>query len=342
MNKKNQDQERSDNLQSRILSDVLRGELKGEPVSWNHYQAKFPNRMAAMDAAYQSRKIEMVNDGKCALCFNGLVLLKTKEAKALLADGQKVFNFMRTHYRKEILAPISLRVMSSQLKLPPERSAVVVRMLNRDSGVSIGADSQPVTVDSNISASNAFLREKSFRKIVKSRRDLLLTPSQSSNAFPSNIFPSSHSFDLCGTTIERLGSEEVINEWGNCKDRIRKDSSGAIGAAKNLLESSCKQILQRRAIKYTDATHLPGLYSIVTKQIQLDPSKEAHGALRTILGGCATVVNGLAELRNTLGDGHGKAPGSGKPSQRHARLAVTLAGAVAAFLLETDDGRERP
>lgn len=53
-----------------------------------------------------------------------------------------------------------------------------------------------------------------------------------------------------------------------------------------------------------------------------------------ILSGLVNVVDGLAEMRNQMGDAHGQGrPVS--PWARHAALAVNSAGAVAAFLLET-------
>ena len=48
------------------------------------------------------------------------------------------------------------------------------------------------------------------------------------------------------------------------------------------------------------------------------------------------LVNGLGTLRNRLSDSHGrggKIPV--KPSQRHVSLAVNMAGALAAFIVET-------
>ena len=56
---------------------------------------------------------------------------------------------------------------------------------------------------------------------------------------------------------------------------------------------------------------------------------------RQILGGVTAVVEGLGALRNRLSDAHGKGPKPARPSDRHAQLAVNLAGALATFLIET-------
>src|SRR5205823_4686712 len=134
----------------------------------------------------------------------------------------------------------------------------------------------------------------------------------------------------------------VLRVWEKCLDRVNVDPEGAITSAKSLVEGVCKQVLDGCEVPYTNSTDLPRLYGLVTEQLELDPGREPNDTLRKILSGCVTTVNGLAALRNLHGDSHGKAPGSGRPAQRHARLAVTLASAFAAFLLETDEGRKRP
>ncbi len=52
-----------------------------------------------------------------------------------------------------------------------------------------------------------------------------------------------------------------------------------------------------------------------------------------------SVANGLAAMRNTFGDAHGKGPKAYKPSARHADLAINLAGTIATFLMATYEQR---
>ncbi len=54
------------------------------------------------------------------------------------------------------------------------------------------------------------------------------------------------------------------------------------------------------------------------------------------------LVNGLGTLRNRLSDAHaqgGKAPV--RPSERHAKLAVNMAGAMAKLMVETYQEQKR-
>src|SRR5947209_5042830 len=58
------------------------------------------------------------------------------------------------------------------------------------------------------------------------------------------------------------------------------------------------------------------------------------------LNNLATISQGLAELRNPFGTGHGKDAGSRGLNKRHARLAVGAATTLGVFLFETH--QERP
>jgi hypothetical protein len=62
---------------------------------------------------------------------------------------------------------------------------------------------------------------------------------------------------------------------------------------------------------------------------------------KQILGGCATVVNSLAGIRNKLSDAHGKGKLAARAAPRHAELAVNLAGSVCAFLVATWEERKK-
>jgi hypothetical protein len=46
-------------------------------------------------------------------------------------------------------------------------------------------------------------------------------------------------------------------------------------------------------------------------------------------------VEGLGAIRNKLSDAHGTGKNSFKPKERHAELAVNLAGTMSMFLIKT-------
>jgi len=124
--------------------------------------------------------------------------------------------------------------------------------------------------------------------------------------------------------------------WSRAIERKRDDPEGAITAARTLVETVCKHILDELNVAYdSDKVGLHELYKLVAAELNLSPSQHTEEIFRQILGGCAAIVSGLGALRNRLGDAHGKGKRPVKPAPRHAELAVNLAGTLALFLITT-------
>jgi hypothetical protein len=121
---------------------------------------------------------------------------------------------------------------------------------------------------------------------------------------------------------------------------ILKDPAAAIGAAKELVESTLKFILRDFGVEFDErAASLTDLYKLVAEELRLTresvpASAKGSRASHRILQNLATAVQSLAELRNELGIGHGRTTPS-PALARHARLAANSARAVVEFLLET-------
>jgi hypothetical protein len=139
--------------------------------------------------------------------------------------------------------------------------------------------------------------------------------------------------------LKRFSAESVHIVWAKALDRRQTDPEGAITAARTLLETICKHILDERGIEYTHKMDLPQLYHFVSIELSLSPSQYTEDVFKQILGGCSSIVNGLGTLRNRLGDAHGQGKNPIRPAARHAELAVNLAGSVALFLVETWESR---
>lgn len=136
-------------------------------------------------------------------------------------------------------------------------------------------------------------------------------------------------------TLDALSSDAVKLAWSKALDRCATDPEGAITAARTLLESVCKHLLEEYGAVYSDTEDLPGLYRLTTAQLHLAPDQHADKLIRGILGSCTNVVGSLGSLRNMTSDAHGGGRRRMRPAVRHARLAVDLAGAVVAFLVST-------
>ena len=136
------------------------------------------------------------------------------------------------------------------------------------------------------------------------------------------------------------GTATSIGEaWARIQVRREADPEGAITLARSLLEGTCKDLLQKLKKPYSDKDDLPRLYGLVAEAMSLGPQSHKEEVFKQILGGCMSVVNGLAALRNSFGDAHGKAANTPKPTARHADLAINLAGTLATFLMATYEER---
>ena len=101
----------------------------------------------------------------------------------------------------------------------------------------------------------------------------------------------------------------------------------------------CKHVLGETGTDYEDSADLPALYKAVATKPKIAPGQHTEDAFKRILGGAASVVEGLGSLRNKIGDAHGHGKKAVRPSTRHAQLAVNLAGAMATFIVETRNER---
>jgi hypothetical protein len=125
---------------------------------------------------------------------------------------------------------------------------------------------------------------------------------------------------------------------------VINDPSLAIGTAKELVETCCKTILSSRGVAFTNSMDIPKLVKLTVKELELTPSDipnkaKAADTIKQLLSNLATITQGIAELRNHYGTGHGKAAETKGLQPRHAKLAVGAASTLAVFLMETHVGR---
>lgn len=135
--------------------------------------------------------------------------------------------------------------------------------------------------------------------------------------------------------LKSINEVYIKQEWDKALKRKTTDPEGAITTSRTLIETVCKHILENKKIEYSDNLDLPKLYKLTAKQLNLAPDQHTEKIFKQILNGCQSVVEGLGGIRNKLSDSHGKGIAKTKPSERHAELAVNLAGAMTLFLFES-------
>lgn len=171
------------------------------------------------------------------------------------------------------------------------------------------------------------------RQFVREEFSPLLDMLERGTAFADTLITDGiGSFDAAG----------VMDAWNKALARRDTDPAGAITAARTLLETVCKHLLEDAEGNpdYSQNDDLPKLYRKASERLNIAPSQHSEDAFKRILGSAASVVEGLGTLRNKIGDAH--ASGGRKPvkvAPRHAALAVNLAGSMALFLIETASAR---
>lgn len=135
--------------------------------------------------------------------------------------------------------------------------------------------------------------------------------------------------------LEAFDSYHVHAAWQKALDRRLTDPEGAITAARMLLETVCKHILDDASVLYPGDADLPKLWALAAEKLNLAPHQHQEGVFKAILGNCQSVVNNLGFIRNKIGDAHGQGRRPVKAKARHAELAVNLAGTMSAFMIAT-------
>ncbi|MGA2733726.1 MAG: abortive infection family protein [Syntrophobacteraceae bacterium] len=137
---------------------------------------------------------------------------------------------------------------------------------------------------------------------------------------------------------------ELHRQIQRLQNAVEEDPALAIGTAKELVETTCKTILDAREIQYFEGDDLTKLVKETRRALGLiqenvpDAAKGAE-SIRRLLSNLGGIAQGMCELRNLYGTGHGKAGHTKGLSPRHARLAVGTAVTLATFLFETHQER---
>lgn len=121
-----------------------------------------------------------------------------------------------------------------------------------------------------------------------------------------------------------------------CRAKIEVDDfDGAITNARALIEHLLLAIEAELSTEPPPSFDgdLGRLFNRVRSLLNLDPGrKDISDALRQVITGLASIIQGLSTMRNKMSDSHGT---TYKPARHHAKLAVNCAMTLADFLFET-------
>ncbi len=152
-----------------------------------------------------------------------------------------------------------------------------------------------------------------------------------------------HSLVQAGQNVEALiesmlqGSpiDTIQHELTRAILSVATDPADTLTAASSMIEATYKFVLHGMGMSYPQNQDMRGLSKAVYPLLDISPDKEADEDFRALFRGAITIAHSVASIRTKIGDAHGASPTRGNPIERHARLAVNIAGAVCSFLLET-------
>jgi len=129
--------------------------------------------------------------------------------------------------------------------------------------------------------------------------------------------------------------ETIQREWNRAILSIDTDPADALTAASSMIEATFKFILHNLNVPFPQKQDMQALSSVVYPLLKMSPGKESDADFRTLFQSTISIVQSLGTIRTKMGDAHGASPTRVEPSEKHARLATNMAGALSLFLLET-------
>ena len=129
---------------------------------------------------------------------------------------------------------------------------------------------------------------------------------------------------------------------------LSEDPAEVVGAAKDMLESVMKTILDRRGKSVPAKIKFPTLTNLCLAELQLQPNSEpatpADRHARKFASSAGSMMEAINNLRNNVGTGHGRADSkdnaqASELSIPDARLAAAISLTLSAWLLHHDDSQ---
>ncbi len=112
--------------------------------------------------------------------------------------------------------------------------------------------------------------------------------------------------------IKMFNSEYVTAKIKVMEDNIVTNPDLSLGTAKELIETCCKSILKSKGIIADKNWELQKLFKETINVLsfielgKVEKPELAEKSIKQVLGGCNSIIQGVAELRNAYGTGHGK------------------------------------
>lgn len=136
-----------------------------------------------------------------------------------------------------------------------------------------------------------------------------------------------------------MNSSYILSQIERMESSILTDPENSIGASKEFIETICKTILFENDVINTEKMDFNTLTKETRKILHIlpgdvDNNKKGLDSIKKVLQSASTMLDGLGEIRNLYGTGHGKVASARGLEPRHARLAVGIASTLGRFFFD--------
>lgn len=123
-------------------------------------------------------------------------------------------------------------------------------------------------------------------------------------------------------------------EFARAIDQLDRDPHAAITAACSIIEATCKAYIETFNLAMPSNQSIAYVWKVVQAHLGLNPDPTLRDDQKRILGGLASVVDGIGAYRTHIGSAHGRGMAPPAIAISEARLAVNAAHTIVIFILE--------
>jgi len=233
-----------------------------------------------------------------------LLELHQTKAAALLSEAQFEYTYIDTAFRLDAL-DVATDIMELSIRVPPRIYRTLRESKNEAEQIEAAiSELTQHTPGSHIRGTTWTLKLPTLAEV-------------SAEPDTGEIYSDSSLYD-----VQRL--------WTKAKARILNDPGGAITAARTMLESLCKLIINENGHVFTNREDLPQLYGKAVSLIGSSTGKQSDEEYRRLAGSCASIMNAITTIRNREGNSHAR---SQNVATLHAKFVVNVAGSLVNFLV---------
>lgn len=146
-------------------------------------------------------------------------------------------------------------------------------------------------------------------------------------------------------TIKSFDDEYIAKQGKIMIEMIQYSPADAIGKAKEFIESCFKHILDIEGVEYNKHDNFSQLrkktFTLINLDVKNNDYAQSNNEVKKILNSLKQVTDGVNNLRNEKGDGHGKGKNFSELPPRYAKLVVNSAITIVDFIWDTYEHRKK-